>query len=98
MDSPQATYQELSIRFMTSMDKKKGFSQHSSNDDLLASFDDTICCFLRCDLGLAVCKQDSSASAPQINIASELILTTFKLVKLQRNTNKQTIYPHFPEW
>lgn len=57
MDSPQATYQDLSIRFMTSIDKKKGFSQHCSNDDLLASFDDTIYCFLRCDLGLAVCKQ-----------------------------------------
>lgn len=41
MDSPQATYQDLSIRFMTSMDKKKGFSQHSSNDDLLAKLNVT---------------------------------------------------------
>ena len=41
MDSPQATYQDLSKRFMTFIDKKKGFSQHSSNDDLLAKLNVT---------------------------------------------------------
>lgn len=41
MDSPQAIYQDLSIRVMTSIDKKKGFSQHCSNDDLLAKLNVT---------------------------------------------------------